>query len=920
MGTNLIRAMLLASGSASIAIAASPATAYAQEASYQVDIPAQSLGDAIRALGRATKQNIVFDGAVVRGKRSAAVKGRLTAGEALQQMLSGSGLVMARSGGALTVRAGNASGAANSGASQGRAGQGQAVLVGSVRDHKTGAALKGARVEVVETGETTSTGDLGDFRFARLPTGDVTLRVSYLGFPEQSETVSVVGGLTNRADVYLGSGVTTEIVVIGQVSARAQALNQERTAENSTTVISGDLLGNFNGTTISDSLRRAPGVSFQTDALTGDGTNIIVRGLSPDYNQVKLNGIALPEPEGTGRSANLANILADSISEVRISKTLTAKQDSAGTGGLVEIETKSPLDRPKRYFNVSADGTKRAKGFGDEYLLSATGSMRFGADGNFGLSASYQHRKQDVTTYSYNVQGVFGPYLPLGPNGRPANIDEIDPLTPFPFHDGAQYYTSQGTVAYNQASSTTDNLTLSAEWQPSSGTNLKLDYVRSTRTSSFLSNSVSVRSTIGIYTLKPVPALDGELRYVHGDLLPRVNAANNVSFNDGDKQKTDTISFRGTSAFGGLTLDYQAGYSRGATHRPASGSFFFSGFVPVDAVNVSPDAIDPATGTIITLFGPRAGRALPQPLLTAAGFEALNNAVPRGGDVTYSLDTRGRSSNLNGEFGAKYEFGSGLLQYVEAGVQYRGSNFRNMRGTSAGYIPYRDGPTPFPQVTELGLEFERVPFDRVGGGDTVYRLFSPSSIRSFVGSLDQLVNDGTYSYYELTNDALLDDVYTKEGDLAGYLQARIDIGKVEIIPGLRVDRNRVEANFANAVTLFREDGSVDEDLYLATRKILRGTDTRTSYLPRVLVNYRPSDNLVFRAGYFSTVARPQIEQLNAERIIYYYSNRDFGPTFSQPLLVVFEGEPGLKPARTHIDRPDCAARRRPATRTSRVML
>jgi TonB-dependent receptor len=884
-----------------VAVATVLVTAPAAAQTRSFNVPAQAAEKAIPLFAKQAGVPILASGKVVRGKQTRAVQGEHSIDEALAILLQGTGLKVQRAGdgrGMITIVSasapGNASGAANGGAQQG-----QATLVGSVRDHKTGSALKGARVEVVETGANTSTGDLGDFRFTRLPTGDVTLRISYLGFPEQTETVSVVGGLNNRTDIYLGSGATSEIVVIGQVSARAQALNQERTAENSTTVISGDLLGNFNGTTISDALRRAPGVSFQMDPVTGDGTNIIVRGLSPDYNQVKLNGVALPEPEGTGRSANLSNILADSISEVRISKTLSAKQDSGGTGGLVEIETKSPLDRPRRYFNLSADGTKRAKGFGDEYLLSGTASMRFGADGNFGISGSYQHRRQDITTYTYNVQGVFGPYLPLGPNGQPANITEIDPLTPFPFYDGADYYTTQGSVGYNRSESTTDNLTLSAEWQVSAGTNLKFDYVRSVRTLSYLANSLNIRSTLGVYTLKPVPALDGEQRYVYGDLLPRVNTINSVAFNDGDRQKTDALSFRGTSAFGALTLDYMAGYSRGATRRPSNGSFFFSRFVPVNAANVGPDAIDPATGTIVTLFGPRSGRGLPQPLLTAAGFAGLANAVPQGGDVSYSLDTRGRSSNRSGEVGAKYEFGPGLLQYVEAGFQYRGSSFKNIRGTSASYIPNRDGPAPFPQVTELGLEFEGVPFDRVGGSDTAYQLFSESSIRGFLASLGGLADNGTYQYFEGSNDAIYDDVYTDEDDLAAYLQARIDIGKVEIIPGLRIDRNRVEANFANGVTLLREDGSSDEELYLATRKIQRGTDVLTSYLPRILVNYRPTEKLVFRAGYYSTVARPLIEQLNAERNITYYDVRAFGPTFSQTFLSVFEGDPALKPARTH---------------------
>src|SRR3546814_11174066 len=101
-----------------------------------------------------------------------------------------------------------------------------------------------------------------------------------------------------------GSNAAGEIVVFGSRSARANALNLQRTAENSSDVVSVDDLGNFTGTTISEALRRVPGVSFQRDGLTGDGTNIMIRGLDPDMNAVKLNGLNLPVGNGVGRPAD----------------------------------------------------------------------------------------------------------------------------------------------------------------------------------------------------------------------------------------------------------------------------------------------------------------------------------------------------------------------------------------------------------------------------------------------------------------------------------------------------------------------------------------------------------------------------------------------------------------------------------------
>lgn len=110
MGTNLMRALLLTSASVAMVATAAPTAAHAQEATYQIDIPAQSMGDALRALGKATKQNIVFNGSIVKGKRSAAVRGRMSASEALDRMLQGSGLKTSRGagGGLVVAQVGNA--------------------------------------------------------------------------------------------------------------------------------------------------------------------------------------------------------------------------------------------------------------------------------------------------------------------------------------------------------------------------------------------------------------------------------------------------------------------------------------------------------------------------------------------------------------------------------------------------------------------------------------------------------------------------------------------------------------------------------------------------------------------------------------------------------------------------------------------
>ncbi|MBY8823229.1 TonB-dependent receptor [Sphingomonas colocasiae] len=876
-----------------------PASASAQEASQAFDIPAQPLASAILEYSRQSNRQVAAPMELVRGKHAPALKGSYSAAAALEKLLEGSGLSIRKGSGTSFViaasAAGNVAGASGDGSAEVRPGRG--TIVGSLNEATTGAALKGARVEIEETGDVVATDELGNFRFANVRAGDVTLRVSYLGYPATSMVVTVTPRETASAPITLAAGQDREIIVMGQVSARAQALNQERMGENSSTIVSGDLLGNFNGTTISDALRRAPGISFLQNADTGDGTNIVIRGLSPDYNQVKLNGIALPESSGIGRSADLSALLADSVSEIRISKTLSARQDSAGTGGLVEIETKSPLDRPKRYFNVSVDGTRRAKGFGSEYSLSGTASLRFGASDNFGISASYQRRKQDARTYAYGINGIFGAYLPLNSDGTPAMTRDLDPRVSFPFYEGGQYYVTGAYANYDRVKSETSTYSVSSEWKIDNSTSLRMDYNRSERAADTLYNAYGLSGVNNYSTLAPVAAEGGALRYIMTAPV-RLSGSNSGRLKDDDRSATDSVSFRGKSVFGALTLDYRGGYSRGASVTPGEYSFMTSRSLPVNSANVAASAIDPATGTIITAFGPRIGRGIPQPLLTAAGLQLAQTPGVYILSASGQVDRRGRSENKDGEFNARYDFQGSILKYIDVGVQYTGSYFKNIPRSSVYYAGLPNGGNLYPLAAEL-VEFETVAFDAATGANSPYNLLSEASIRQFLGALDSYVDRGLMRRSVTPSRPLIDDMHTKEDTLAGYVQLRADIGRVEIIPGLRINRTRTNAAFANSTTILDENSVRDDAFYDANLRIFNGVGVATDYLPRLLVNFRPSEALVFRGGYFSTVARPQISQLNSERGLVYYAMRAYGPGNTQPLLGVSEGNPNLKPAWTH---------------------
>lgn len=108
MSGSALKSLLKASCIAVVSLgifAAAPAPAMANEPTYQFNIPAQDLGAALRAFGQASRQQIIYESADVRGKQSTVLVGPFAAEDGLVRLLAGTGLKFERSAaGVLVVR------------------------------------------------------------------------------------------------------------------------------------------------------------------------------------------------------------------------------------------------------------------------------------------------------------------------------------------------------------------------------------------------------------------------------------------------------------------------------------------------------------------------------------------------------------------------------------------------------------------------------------------------------------------------------------------------------------------------------------------------------------------------------------------------------------------------------------------------
>lgn len=922
--------------------AQAPSDDAASETVFEIDIPAGNAADALNRLAEQTGAILLFPYDLAEARQANAVVGRYTLLQALSALLKDSGLSgglsdrrviqivvdemstttketsrggeqamnATKKAGLIAIITGALSALAN--AQESTVGETEiqtSVVIGKVTDARTGANLKGAKVTFEETGQWVSTNDLGEFRLSNIPMGNATLTVSYLGYAEQSDSISVRDESVTHSFSLRGGSEIEEIVVFGQRSARTIALNQERTAANSTTVLSSDVLGQFAGTTISEALRRAPGISFEVDPNTGDGANVIVRGLEPDLNQVQLNGVRLPDTSGIGRSPDLSGILTESIESVTVNKTLLPSHDSNGAGGLIEIETKSPLDRPTRYASIGVEQGGLTNEQRDDLLISGTLSGIFGSDRNWGASVSVQYRDRESINVNYALPVFdFGPYLPAGAR----RALDIDAFEVFPFEDGNIDLLYPDDVAANESTTRDENLsiTVTAQRQVGEHTNLRFDYTRSDIAAEDFSTDIEFQP-ISLYREIPIDSLGGEERFVlvTGDVvaaLPGVNFRSNrgATYVPERKSATDTFSFRGETISNRWSFDYGVGLSTGNSE--SSDSFSLAVASPItrdfDQTLLADDILTNLTddGRIVSIFRPLApnDEAFPLPGFTADGFAFFSDpSLTELQELRVLGGVDGSNERLTFNGSARRDLDGANLRYVEFGLFYEDADFDSI--PSAGILLNREAPSGTDLfLSDIGIGFETGLLTTVGATSDVGAL-SESDVLSFIRQSDALVSNGSL-VEEVVSAPLSADqrLINSEDELSGYFESRVDFGRLEVIGGLRVSRVAVETDFLSEVSIVDEFGIPVDTTADRFTQVLSGTATQTDFLPRVLANFRWSDNVVVRLGYFSTVARPRVQNLVSSAFILLDLREQYGPSGNQPILRLSRGNPELEPAET----------------------
>ncbi|MBT8075985.1 MAG: TonB-dependent receptor plug domain-containing protein, partial [Gammaproteobacteria bacterium] len=87
-------------------------------------------------------------------------------------------------------------------------------------------------------------------------------------------------------------GLVEEVIVTGVRKSLIASMDRKRDAVGVVDAITAEDFGDFPDTNLAEALQRIPGVSI--DRFNGEGSQITVRGLGPEFNLTLLNGRSMP--------------------------------------------------------------------------------------------------------------------------------------------------------------------------------------------------------------------------------------------------------------------------------------------------------------------------------------------------------------------------------------------------------------------------------------------------------------------------------------------------------------------------------------------------------------------------------------------------------------------------------------------------
>lgn len=216
-------------------------------------------------------------------------------------------------------------------------GQGAAEISGVVTDKATGDPLPGASVFIEGTTIGAASSDEGLYKIPRVPAGSFVLVARYIGYQEVRIDITVAGAdLVRDIEMEFAAVEGDEVIVTAQAEGQMAAINQQISSTTIKNVVSAEKIQQIPDVNAAESVARLPGISLVRSG--GEGQQVAVRGLSPKYNVMMVNGVRMQSTDRDNRSVDLNMIAPNVLSGIEVTKALTADMDADAVGGTVNLK------------------------------------------------------------------------------------------------------------------------------------------------------------------------------------------------------------------------------------------------------------------------------------------------------------------------------------------------------------------------------------------------------------------------------------------------------------------------------------------------------------------------------------------------------------------------------------------------------
>lgn len=161
---------------------------------------------------------------------------------------------------------------------------------------------------------------------------------------------AIAAGSASAQEATPTNAEVEEVVVTGYRQSLEQSLDIKRTTAGAVDAIFAEDIADFPDTNLAESVQRVPGVAI--DRVGGEGRQISIRGLSPEFSRVRINGMealtttSATDAVGTNRTRAFDfNVFASELfNKIAVRKTSSAEIDEGSLGATIDLSTARPLD------------------------------------------------------------------------------------------------------------------------------------------------------------------------------------------------------------------------------------------------------------------------------------------------------------------------------------------------------------------------------------------------------------------------------------------------------------------------------------------------------------------------------------------------------------------------------------------------